>query len=230
MSLTSTAIEQRSVTYFLAALLTLLGIGAFFSLGQLEDPEFSIKTAVILTPYPGASPEEVELEVTDRIELVLQELPQIDYVESWSRAGQSLVSVEVKSESGIAHVMGIGLNVNYRERDFPEEIREEATSLSLIAGRDFLRAEVLATLLGTLEEWFDRMAAGRIEEIADAWRPLSSLLGRRVRLQRGDRWITGTITDLSPVRGVCLRPDDGEPDWIPAEHVLFIRPEGVTGK
>ena len=96
MSLTSAAVEQRNVSYFLVALFTIAGLGSFFNLGQLEDPEFSVKTAVILTTYPGASPEEVELEVTDRIELALQELPQLDYVESWSRAGESLVSVEIK--------------------------------------------------------------------------------------------------------------------------------------
>ena len=44
------------------------GLQAYNNLGRLEDPEFTIKDAVVITPYPGASPEEVELEVTDRIE------------------------------------------------------------------------------------------------------------------------------------------------------------------
>ena len=87
MSLTAIAIEKRTVTYFAIFLLVVGGIGAFFSLGQLEDPEFTVKTAVITTGYPGASPEEVELEVTDRIELAIQEMPQLKYVESSSRAG-----------------------------------------------------------------------------------------------------------------------------------------------
>ena len=76
MSLTGTAIEKRKVTYFVIFLLIVAGIGAFFSLGQLEDPEFTVKTAVITTTYPGASPLEVEQEVTDRIELAIQEMPQ----------------------------------------------------------------------------------------------------------------------------------------------------------
>ena len=50
-------------------------MASFFNLGQLEDPEFAVKNAVISLRYPGASPEEVELEVTDRIEIALQELP-----------------------------------------------------------------------------------------------------------------------------------------------------------
>ncbi len=98
MNLTKIAIEKRAITYFAVFLIMIAGIGSFFSLGQLEDPEFTIKTAVITTYYPGASPEEVELEVTDRIELAIQELPQLDYVESYSRAGFSLIKVEIKSE------------------------------------------------------------------------------------------------------------------------------------
>ena len=82
MNLAAIAVDRRAVTYFVIALLVLGGVNSFFNLGQLEDPEFTIKTAVITTPYPGASAEEVELEVTDRIEIALQELKQLKYVES----------------------------------------------------------------------------------------------------------------------------------------------------
>ena len=74
------------------------GVASFFGLGQLEDPEFTVKTAVISTRYPGASAKEVELEVTDRIELAIQEMAEIDYLESWSRAGVSLIKVNIESE------------------------------------------------------------------------------------------------------------------------------------
>ncbi len=98
MSLARFAIEKRVVTYFAVFLLFVAGIASFFSLGQLEDPEFTVKTAVVATAYPGASPEEVELEVTDRIELALQEMKQLDYLESFSRAGFSLIKVNIKPE------------------------------------------------------------------------------------------------------------------------------------
>jgi multidrug efflux pump subunit AcrB len=98
MSLAAVAIENRAVTYFAVVLLIVGGLASFFALGQLEDPEFTVKTAVITTPYPGASAEEVELEVTDPIEVALQELKQLKYVESYSRPGESVVSVEIKTE------------------------------------------------------------------------------------------------------------------------------------
>ena len=87
MNLTAFALEKKTVTYFAICLIALAGISSFFSLGQLEDPEFTVKTAVITTTYPGATPSEVELEVTDRIELAIQELHEIDYLESFSKAG-----------------------------------------------------------------------------------------------------------------------------------------------
>ncbi|MHC5114848.1 MAG: efflux RND transporter permease subunit [Planctomycetota bacterium] len=98
MGLASFAVRNRATTYFVVLVVAIAGLASFFGLGQLEDPEFTVKTAVITTLYPGASPEEVELEVTDRIEIALQELPQLDYIESWSSPGQSLISIDIKAK------------------------------------------------------------------------------------------------------------------------------------
>jgi len=98
MNLAKIAIDNRAVSYFAAMLIVVGGIFSFFGLGQLEDPQFTVKTAAVTTTYPGASPQQVELEVTDRIELAIQEMPEIDYLESFSRAGMSLIKVNIKSE------------------------------------------------------------------------------------------------------------------------------------
>ncbi len=98
MNLAAVAIKNRAVTYFSAALLVIGGIASFFQLGQLEDPTYTVKTASIATTYPGASPAEVELEVTDRIELAIQEMAEVDFIESFSRAGFSLVKVTIKPD------------------------------------------------------------------------------------------------------------------------------------
>jgi multidrug efflux pump subunit AcrB len=98
MNLPALALKNRAVTYFVAALLVIGGVVSFHSVGQLEDPEFTIKNALIVTTYPGASPAEVEQEITDRIELAIQEMQEIDYVESFSKQGLSFVKVEVKPE------------------------------------------------------------------------------------------------------------------------------------
>lgn len=98
MSLAELSIEKKAVTYFIAALIFIAGAQSFFKLGWLEDPEFTVKTAAITTFYPGATAEEVELEVTDRIELKLQELQEIKSIYSESRPGVSIIKVDMKDE------------------------------------------------------------------------------------------------------------------------------------
>ncbi len=97
MSIASVAVEKKAFTYFATGILLVAGVGAFFGLGQLEDPEFTVKTAVVTTRYPGATAEEVELEVTDRIEMAVQEMPQLLEIQSFSRAGFSLVKVVIQA-------------------------------------------------------------------------------------------------------------------------------------
>ena len=97
MNLTALSIEKRAITYFGILLVVVGGIFSFFQLGQLEDPEFSVKTAVITTTYPGAGAEQVELEITDRIETKLQEMVELKNVYSNSRAGLSIIKVDIKS-------------------------------------------------------------------------------------------------------------------------------------
>ena len=72
------------------------GIVAYLNIGRLEDPEFTIKQALIITPYPGASAEEVAREVTNPIETACQQMGQLEYVESESSRGRSVVSVHIK--------------------------------------------------------------------------------------------------------------------------------------
>ncbi len=94
----SFALDRKVFTYFVVALFVIGGIGSYFTLGKLEDPDFTVKTAVVMTPYPGASPAEVEEEVTDVIEGALQEMTQLRFTTSYSRAGLSIVKVEIQQE------------------------------------------------------------------------------------------------------------------------------------
>jgi len=98
MSLPEFAVRNRVVTYFSLFLIAAVGLATLFQLGQLEDPDFTVKTALVATPYPGASPEEVELEITDRIESAIQEMPELRFLTSYSHAGLSIVRVEIQQE------------------------------------------------------------------------------------------------------------------------------------
>ncbi len=96
MNLTAAAIDRNRVTLTIVALVVIAGLFAFQSLPKAQDPGFIVRTAVITTRFPGASPERVELLVTDKIEKKIQEMPEIDSITSESRNGISLIYANFK--------------------------------------------------------------------------------------------------------------------------------------
>src|SRR5271165_4171 len=90
------SVSHSRIIFAFTFILLIGGVFAYKSLGRLEDPEFTIKEALIVTPYPGASPEEVAKEVTNPIESACQQLGQLERVESESLRGQSVVSAVIQ--------------------------------------------------------------------------------------------------------------------------------------
>ncbi len=95
MSLVEQCFARRTVTIGLAVAVTLAGVASYFRLGRLEDPEFTIRCAQVLTSYPGATAEEVAERVTDPIETAVQRLGRVKHVTSTSYPGRSVVMVEM---------------------------------------------------------------------------------------------------------------------------------------
>jgi multidrug efflux pump subunit AcrB len=93
-------IRNRVITLTLTVVMLLGGGLAYQTMPRLEDPEFTIKDALVVTPYPGASAVEVEEEVTDRIELAIQQLSQLDEIESKSDRGVSNMTVSILNNYG----------------------------------------------------------------------------------------------------------------------------------
>jgi multidrug efflux pump subunit AcrB len=102
MSIAQFCIDKKVVTYALSAAMLLAGGLAYTKLGRLEDPEFTIKNAQIITQYPGATALEVADEVTDEIETAVQKMGQLKEVTSTSYPGKSIVLVEMKDKYGKA--------------------------------------------------------------------------------------------------------------------------------
>ncbi|MBL4836892.1 MAG: efflux RND transporter permease subunit [Kordiimonadaceae bacterium] len=98
MNIARVAIEKRVITLALTLILLFGGTLAYTDLSRLEDPEFTIKEALIITPYTGATAAEVAEEVSDEIEMAVQKLGQLDEVESRSERGLSTVTVRIKDK------------------------------------------------------------------------------------------------------------------------------------
>lgn len=100
MNIAELSIEKSVITWVMTVLLVVVGAFSFLNLSMLEDPEFTIKEAVIMTPYPGASAAEVEEEVTNVLEKAVQEMGQLDYVWSRSSRGLSIIHPVIKDKYG----------------------------------------------------------------------------------------------------------------------------------
>jgi len=98
MSLTGSAIRNDRVTLVALAVVLAAGAGTYGGMSRSEDPGFIVRTALVTTVFPGASPARVEQLVTDKLEKKIQEIPQIDFITSRSKTGASILYVNVKEE------------------------------------------------------------------------------------------------------------------------------------
>ncbi|MGR5232393.1 efflux RND transporter permease subunit VmeI [Vibrio rotiferianus] len=93
-------IRNRVISWMVSLIFLIGGIAAFFGLGRLEDPAFTIKDAMVVTSYPGATPQQVEEEVTYPLEKAIQQLTYVDEVNSISSRGLSQITVTMKNNYG----------------------------------------------------------------------------------------------------------------------------------
>jgi len=98
-NLSEWVLKHRSFTGFMLALVVLGGMFAYYRLGQQEDPPFTFRIMVVKTLYPGATAQEVEQQLTDRLEKKIQELPNLDYLRSYSKPGESVIFVTPREDT-----------------------------------------------------------------------------------------------------------------------------------
>ncbi len=98
-NLSEWALSHQTLVLYAMLVLAAIGVGSYLRLGQAEDPSFTFRVMVVRTNWPGAAADEVERQLTDRIEKKLQETPHLDHLRSYSRPGESVVFVFVKDSS-----------------------------------------------------------------------------------------------------------------------------------
>jgi len=106
-----------------------------------------------------------------------------------------------------AVVVGIGLNVNVAEADFPPELRDAATSLRILSGRDFDRSDLARDLIRRLDHWYDASLREGRSPLSSAWRDGCEHLGRPVRVTAASGALTGRLVDVDLELGLTLEPE-----------------------
>ena len=122
MNLSEFAIKKNKITLVLTFLILLGGIYTYSQLGKLKDPAYTIKTAVIYTQYQGATPIEVENEVTDPIETAIQQMGEVKKIRSVSSEGLSIVYVEIKNSYSSKDLPQIWIELRKKVADIQKEL------------------------------------------------------------------------------------------------------------
>ena len=124
-------------------------------------------------------------------------------------------------------VMGLGVNVTQAEDDFPAEVRELATSITL-QGHPVAREYVAAAFLNALEPLWDEHQEGDARQALDLWRKRASFWGRRVTVDSPAGRIEGTARDLDDRGGLVIEPATGPPVTVYAGDLEVRWPEGAA--
>jgi multidrug efflux pump subunit AcrB len=103
-NLSALAVRERSITVFFVCLISLAGLIAFFKLGRAEDPAFTVKVMTIVSVWPGATAQEMQDQVTEKIEKRLQELRWYDRAETYTRPGLAFTTLSLLDSTPPAQV------------------------------------------------------------------------------------------------------------------------------
>lgn len=117
MDIARYAIRRPSNIWLLILLCLIGGVFGYQNVNRLEDPEFVIKEAVVVTPYPGADAQTVEREVTDVLETAIQRMPQLDEIESRSVPGMSELRVRIRGEYDASRIPQVWTELRRRVGD-----------------------------------------------------------------------------------------------------------------
>lgn len=118
------AIGHPSIARFLLALIIITGGLGLLRMGQREDPEFTFRVMVVQAVWPGASIQEMEDQVVNKIERKLQETPHLDFVRSYTRAGSAIITVQIEGDTNADEVADAFYQVRKKVGDIANELPE----------------------------------------------------------------------------------------------------------
>jgi len=116
------AIGHPSIARFLFGLIIVMGALGIMNMGQKEDPDFTFRVMVVQAQWPGASIEDMQNQVVNKIERKLQETPHLDWVKSYTRAGISITTIQVKGDTNAQDVADAFYQVRKKIGDIRQDL------------------------------------------------------------------------------------------------------------
>ncbi|WP_137937007.1 efflux RND transporter permease subunit [Chitinivorax sp. B] len=124
LNLSEWALKHQDLVKFFIIAVAISGLLSYFKLGQAEDPAFTFRGMVISVVWPGASARQIEEQVTDKIERKLQETPGLDFIQSFSQAGQSQIFINLRDDVDPTRVADAWYQVRKKTNDIRHTLPE----------------------------------------------------------------------------------------------------------
>ena len=183
------------------------------------SPVGGIWLSVIL--YPQLSPSYISritlmtaVVVVKAIKMCTQIEPQIKWPNDILINEKKVCGIltEMSAELDIINwvVMGIGINVNIDHQKFPEDIQANTISLKEVSGKEVLRVKLAQSFLRVFEKYYDKLKRKEFSSILEEWKLYSHTLGRKIRVDMGERIITGEAVDINEEGALVLKKEDDE--------------------
>jgi len=166
-------------------------------------PPFSISRITLMTAVA----------VVKAIKMCTQIEPQIKWPNDILINEKKVCGIltEMSAELDIINwvVVGIGINVNIDHQKFPEDIQANTISLKEVSGKEVLRVKLAQTFLQEFEKYYDKLKRKEFSSILKEWKLYSHTLGRKIRVDMGERIITGEAMDINEEGALILKKEDG---------------------
>jgi multidrug efflux pump len=160
-NLSDWALKHQALVLYLMLVLTIAGLISYTKLGQSEDPPFTFKVMLVRTSWPGASAQEVEQQVTDKLEKKIQEISQLDYSSGYSRPGESMIFIVAKDDTYSKEIPEVWYQIRKKIGDIRHTLPQGVESLTF--NDEF--SDVYGTMYALTGDGFDYAALKKQAEL-----------------------------------------------------------------
>lgn len=121
-NLSEVALKNKTLVWYFIIVVAIAGIFSYIKLGRMEDPAFTVRQMVVTVAWPGASAQQMDEQINDKIEKKLQDTPHLDYIKSYARPGQSVIYVTLNDEVDSSKVRDTWKEVRNLTEDMKQDL------------------------------------------------------------------------------------------------------------
>ena len=123
-NLSELALKNKAIVWYFIVIVAIAGVFSYMKLGRMEDPAYTVRQMVVTVAWPGATAQQMQDQVTDKIEKKLQDTPNLDYIKSYSSPGQAVIYVNLTDQAPADSIRSTWHEVRNLTEDMKKDLPE----------------------------------------------------------------------------------------------------------